>query len=389
MTRRHAADDAGSTLVTAVIVMVVLSTLSLAAAARTLSSLQSVRHGQDFDAALAVADAALADAIYEIDAGATPRLAGPSFERTATIADDTYRYTAIKRSDASYEVYAVGEVGRSKHGIRARVTRSPKFPFALFSNQDLVFNGNSNANIYSFVTPGVPTGEALVGSNHQIVVASGKGAGDAHHYFAPYGGCSGCPKPVAHLEPSEDVVPVTAPEGPTMECPADGTFSGDVDGGGGIPFVCHRPVVFSGTVDVTNGPLIVYVLPELGTDPPVHNSLDISNAVVNPTGHSVEVQLFKAGNAPLLVGTGNTSSTMTFNGIMYAPESTVTVNGGKFWNGSWIVDALQVNGGPNIEIGYDLDTKSYYGRNWRISRYEEIPSSMVEALLTPTEESAP
>lgn len=376
--------EAGSTLVTAMIVLVVLATLSLAALSRTLSSLQSVRHGQDFDAALALADAALADAVYEIDRTATPRTAAPTFERTATVGNGTFRYVAKKRSEASYDVYAAGQVGRSQHGIRAKVTRSPMFPFALFSNRDLVFDGNSRANIYSFDGAGAATGGAFVGSNHQIVVGSGKGAGDEQHYFAPYGGCSGCPKPVPHLEASEDVRPVVAPPAPTLECPADGTFSGQVDGGGGIPFVCRRDVTFSGTVSVTNGPLIVYVLPLTGTDPPVHHALDISSATVNTAGPSVNVQVFKAGSAPLDIGTGNTSNTMTFNGIMYAPDSTVTVNGGKFWKGSWVVDALNVNGGPNIEIGYDLDTRSYYGRDWRTSRFEEIPSAMVDDTITST-----
>jgi len=379
MTRRvDVRSEAGSTLVTAMIVLVVVATLSLAALARTLSSLQSVRHGQDYDAALALADAALADAAFEIDLAATPRTAPATFERTGTVGNGSFRYVAVKRSEASFDVYAAGEVGGSRHGIRAKLTRTPKFPFALFSNRDLVFDGNSNTNIYSFDASGAKTGEAYVGSNHQIVVGSGKGAGDEQHYFAPYGGCSGCPKPVPHVEASEDVKPVTAPSGPTLECPADGTFSGAVDGGGGIPFVCRRNVVFSGTVTVTNGPLIVYVLPVAGTDPPVHHTLDISSATVNTAGPSVNVQVFKAGSAPLVIGTGNTSHTMTFNGIMYAPESTVTVNGGKFWRGSWVIDALNVNGGPNIEIGYDMDTRSYYGRNWRTSRYEEIPSAMVD-----------
>lgn len=374
----NARDEDGSTLVTAMIVLVVLSTLSLAALTRTLSSLQSIRFGQDYDAALAVADAGLADATFEIDLGATPRVARDTFGKEEAIGNGSFRYVAIKRDDASYDVYVVGRVGRSRHGIRAKVTRTPKFPYALFSNRDLVFDGNSDANIYSFDATSTRTGEAYVGSNHQIVVGSGKGAGDEQHYFAPYGGCSGCPKPVPHLEASEDVKPVTAPAGPTLECPASGTFSGQVDGGGGIPFVCRRDVVFSGAVSVTNGPLIVYVLPVAGTDPPVHHSLDISAATVNVAGPSVDVQVFKAGSAPLVIGTGNTSHTMTFNGIMYAPESTVTVNGGKSWRGSWVVDALEVNGGPNIEIGYDLDTRAYYDRNWRTSRYEEIPSAMID-----------
>ena len=60
----------GGTLIMAVLVMLILSTLSLAALTRTLSSLQSIRHGQDYDAALAAADAGLSDALYAIDQSA-------------------------------------------------------------------------------------------------------------------------------------------------------------------------------------------------------------------------------------------------------------------------------------------------------------------------------
>ncbi|MDQ3106729.1 MAG: hypothetical protein M3Q68_02870 [Actinomycetota bacterium] len=375
MTVAPTSRDEGSTIVTAMIVLLILGTLSSATLSRTLAVLASMRHGQDYDAALAAADAGLSDALYRIDLTATPRTAAPTFTGASDVGSGHLSYVATRTSDASYEIASVGEVGSSRHAIRARVTRQPKFPFALFSGQDLRFDGNSSANIYSFVTRGQPTGEALVGSNHQIVVGSGKGAGDEQHYYAPYGGCSGCPKPVAHLEETKDVQPVTAPTGPTQPCPGTGTFSGTVNGGGGIPYVCRRDVTLSGTITVTNGPFILTVLPTAVGEPPVHHSLDVSGAIVNPTGHSIDVQIFKAGNAPLIVGNGNTSNTMTFNGIMYAPESTVTVSGGKFWLGSWVVDSLQVNGGPNIEIGYDLDTRTYYGFDWKVDRYEEIPSA--------------
>ena len=358
----------------AVLVMLILSTLSLAALTRTLSSLQSIRHGQDYDAALAAADAGLSDALYAID-----QTAPDTFTRSGGAGASAWRYKALKKSPTEYEVRSIGTVGRSSHGVRAKVTRTAKYPYALFSNQDLILNGNSSMDIYSIAALGGPrTGRALVGSNHQIVVNSGKGAGDAQHYFAPFGGCTGCPNPVPHTDSSYTLAKVVAPTGATQSCPTGGAFSGDIDGAGGLPFVCTEDVVLSGTINVVNPPLVLYVLPTSGTTPPVHHALDISGAIVNPTGRSRDVQISKAGNAPLLVGEGNTSSTRTFNGIMYAPESNVTVNGGKYWTGSWVVNSLQVNGAPTIEIGYDLDLETYLGNDWKVSRYAEVASASLE-----------
>jgi hypothetical protein len=62
---------------------------------------------------------------------------------------------------------------------------------------------------------------------------------------------------------------------------------------------------------------------------------------------------------------------------MYAPESTVTINGGKYWVGSWTVNKLVVNGGPNINVGYDLDLQTYLGIDWKVSRYAEVPSASI------------
>lgn len=371
---RRTGDEDGATLVMAVLVMLVLSTLSLAALTRTLSSLQSIRHGQDYDAALAAADGGLSDALYAID-----QTAPDTFTRSGGSATSSWRYKAVKKSPTEYEVRSIGTVGRSSHGVRAKVTRTARYPYALFSNQDLILNGNSSMDIYSFAALGGPrTGRALIGSNHQIVVNSGRGAGDAQHYFAPFGGCTGCPNPVPHTESSYQLAPVVAPTGATQTCPTGGAFSGEIDGAGGLPFVCAEDVVLSGTINIVNPPFVLYVLPTAGTTPPVHHALDISGAIVNPTGRSRDVQISKAGDAPLLVGDGNTSSTRTFNGIMYAPESSVTVNGGKCWTGSWVVNSLEVNGAPTIEIGYDLDLETYLGNDWKVSRYAEVASVSLE-----------
>lgn len=361
--------ERGSTLIIAVMVMLILSTLSLAVLSRTLTSMKFIRNGQDYDSALAVADAGVADALYKID-----QTAPATWSSSGTSGAGTYQYKAIKKSDTEYEIRSIGTVGTSKHGVRAKVTRSARYPYVLFSKQDLTFNGNSTLNLYSFLLlGGAKTGQANVGSNGKIIVNSGKGAGDAQHYYAPNGGCVGCPNPVEHKDGPYAVEAVTPPAG-AAACPdTNGVISGVVLPG---TFVCKKDITFSGVVTVGgNSPFILYLVPATSaTAPP---KLDISSAVINPLGKSRNFQILKAGDGLLDVGVGNTSGTLTYNGIMYAPDSTVTINGGKYWIGSWTVNKMVVNGGPNIEIGYDLDLQTYLGIDWKVSRYAEVPSASI------------
>lgn len=370
MTRRRAgrADD-GSTLIIAMMVMLILSTLSLAVLSRTLSSMKFIRSGQDYDAALAVADAGVSDALYKIDQSAPATWLG-----SGNAGSGSYQYKAIKKSETEYEIRSIGTVGTSKHGVRAKVTRSAKYPYVLFSKQDLTFNGNSSLNLYSFLLLGGPkTGQGNVGSNGKIIVNSGKGAGDSQHYYAPNGGCVGCPNPVEHKDGPYAVDAVTAPAGASA-CPdTAGVISGVVLPG---TYVCKKDITFTGTVSVGgNSPFILYLVPATATSAPP--ALDISSAIINPLGKSRNFQILKAGDGTLDVGVGNTSATLSYNGIMYAPDSTVRVNGGKYWIGSWTVNKLVVNGGPNIEIGYDLDLQTYLGIDWKVSRYAEVPSASI------------
>jgi len=370
-------DEEGATLIVAMMVMLILATLSLAVLGRTLSSMAFIRNGQDYDAALAAADAGLSDALYKIDQSA------PATWTTGKelAPGKRYDYKAIKESETEYEIRSIGTVGTSKHGIRARVTRSAKYPYVLFSNQDLTFNGNSTLNIYSILNVGGPTtGQAHVGSNGKIVVHSGKGAGDSQHFYAPNGGCVGCPNPIEHKEGPYALEPIEAPT-THSGCPGiydvltdSYTVSGAVTSG---TYVCTKNVVFTGTVSVAGtSPFILYLVKGTSATATAPK-LDISTAIINPLGKSRNFQIIKAGDGELNVGVGNTSTTLSYNGIMYAPESTVTINGGKYWVGSWTVNKLVVNGGPNINVGYDLDLQTYLGQDWKVSRYAEVPSGSI------------
>src|SRR5207302_1131314 len=102
------------------------------------------------------------------------------------------------------------------------------------------------------------TGHAIVGSNHAITVHGG-GGGDGQDYYTPDGSCSGCDNANQRQGPR----PIPDPTPPTtyQACPSGGNFTGTVNVGNGLTFLCNTNVTFSGTITVVSGPLVVYVGP--------------------------------------------------------------------------------------------------------------------------------
>lgn len=352
-------DDTGS-LALAMSVLMILANLSVVVLARTIVSVGQVRRGQDFVAALASADGGLSDALFRIDQSTPPTLTG-----SGSVGHGTFAYLATRLDTDSYSIKVKGTIGGSSHGIEATVRREQRFPYALFANQGLTFNGNGSLNIYSsMASGGVGTGEARVGSNRAIVVNSGKGAGDQQDYFAPAGSCMGCPRPSAKQTPYQ-LDPITMPTGATQPCPPLGTFTGAVNGMGGMPVLCDQDVTFTGAVSVFNGPLVLYITAD--------HALSMSGATVNTGGASSLLQIFKDGAGALSLGNG--AGAASANAVLYAPATDLTVNGGAQWFGSITVNSMRVNGAPNFTLGYDLGLRSILSQGWRVLHWREIPST--------------
>jgi hypothetical protein len=376
-------DEDGASLIMAMIVMMVLSTLSLAILGRTLTVMTYVRHGQDYDAALAAAEAGLADALFKIDQNAPPSWKATGATGVNGVAGaGTYQYWAVKQSESRYVVTAMGQVGKAKHGIEMLVTRNSQFPYALFSQEQLHFNGTTagpaKVNFYSFNGVVGQPDEVRVGSNTTVVC---NGTPDPNVFIDWYGPtASDCESTrVAKLAKKRDMT-FKDPPAVNQGCPAGGVFGSAgstaltpvlINGMGGVPFVCSQDVTFVGFVNATNGPVKIYIVPDSsGT----HHALNLAGAVINATGSATQMQIFKRGNVPMTFN-GNTSSNLTFRGVLFAPETTMRWNGGIWWAGSINVGQLTVNGAPNLKIGYDFDLNNYLGPDWRVSRYHEIPSA--------------
>jgi hypothetical protein len=422
--------DEGSTLILAVTVMMILATLTVALQARTLSSLKYMRHAQDSEAALAAADAGLAKAVYRIENGQQNDWFEDSPDDTSGKAiPPIYRFQAQRvggTPPTEFIVSVRGRQGQATKAVRALVTRDALFPYALFGYQGLTIDGSTDAGNFSFSVNGAVDASSvgvLIGSNGMVTC---RGNMAANLRFKSVGGFSGCPsnqwEALDQKQPRLDIDP---PPTPNRNCPADGksfgtvqkmAFSLDVaaklkafvgssilssmssglgmlnvtltteelpvrviDGSGG-PFVCRQNVVLEGIVMTTGTtPVQIYVLKNNSGQ---CSSLDISSGIINAAAAAGTnlakarmFQIYKDGDCPLNVGTGNTSDTLSYNGILYAPDTVLTVNGGKQFQGSIMVGSMKINGGPNIIIKWDDDLKTYYGQKWRVSRYAEVTSA--------------
>lgn len=362
-------DERGN-LVAGVSVMMILFLLSVAVLSRTLGTLNSVSRTADFSAALASADAGLADALFQID-----QVRGASFSGTGSMGQGAYEYVATKVNDNTWSVKVKGTIDEVPHAIQATVQRDSEFPYALFTEQALTFNGNGTLNItsYNAITGQNNTGNAIVGSNGAITI-NGGGGGDGQHYYTPNGSCSGCPNPTQKQGPRNNEEP-TAPS-TYQSCPATGVFGTTVqgmlviDGGGGLAYKCERNISFAtgGNITILNPPLKIWV--------GANYAVSIADAAINTGAGSKgkDFILEKAGTGVFDVGQGSHAGSLF--GIVYAPSTDITVDGGQMYvDGSLTLNSFRVNGNPNFELRYDDTIQTILATNWEVRNWREIPSA--------------
>jgi Tfp pilus assembly protein PilX len=354
-------DERGSIIV-AIGVLMVLTLLATAVLARTIGTLANVRRTQDFSAALASADGGLAEALFKID-----QVQGASFDNLSapgTLGGGQYTYKATRVNNLTWTIKAKGVVNNVPHAVQATVVREVTYPYAAFTQQKYDVNGNNSTNIYSYnsVTGVQNTGNALIGSNHSIELNGGGTAGDAQHYYTPDGACVGCANGVQQKGPrivADPVAPTTF-----QACPAGGVFTGTINGGAGLSYLCNTNVTFSGTVNVSNAPVIIYVGPGY--------TIDMDDAIINrgSTAHAKDFRIMKAGTGDI------SADKLQMTGIIYAPSADIVANGGHFTlDGSITVNKLRINGGPNFHLAYDDDLGTLVTQDWKVQDWMEIPSS--------------
>ena len=84
--------------------------------------------------------------------------------------------------------------------------------------------------------------------------------------------------------------------------------------------------------------------------------------------------LEKAGTGVFDVGQGSHAGSLF--GIVYAPSTDITVDGGQMYvDGSLTLNSFRVNGNPNFELRYDDTIQTILATNWEVRNWREIPSA--------------
>lgn len=390
--------DQGS-IVVAMTMVVVLSMLAIALLARVLSGIAVGHQQMRFAAALGQADAGLSDALFQIDqqggpvssfcAGA-PECAVPQVPSAPDVEYSVTEQTTDGVPDPNlFQVKSRGAVGGVAHAISATVARQVAYPYAIFGSSSLTFNGDGENTAV--------TGSD-VGSDGTIDCHGGGQDGN-HQVTYGGGGEEGCPAPLVGsgtYQPQAPVqscpAPASTPPTPCMPagalpCPVGGIFTGTVAPGA---YYCPEAVVFAQTMTVGAGSsdgdgdegntvtddgdaddgVQVYVFPPAGTSPAVELSGSTDNAGGDPT----MLRLYVAGNGAIDPGTGSFAA--SFTGLIYAPDASMTVNGGSLsLDGAIVVNQFTVNGNPNLSVTYDARIDRLVQQDWTVSNYTEIPAA--------------
>lgn len=410
-------DERGSLIVATMIILVVF-TLGTAMAYRVIGAESIVLSTQNSASAVSLADAGVADALFRLDQGPAGTGSGSYFcvkagdsncAASAVPGAPGVSYVATQVSASQWTVKAMAVSHNGTAAVQETVTRTPSYPFALFGNTSLTFNGDASAafSTYSSSSPissasGNPNpnsgGDVAIGSNGTITCNGGLGSNVEVAYYGTGGvgsiqdsSCGSYQK----FTTKYYLAPPTAPSG-SSECPNLGQL------GSGIPgapttlaagtYLCTIPVTISGTLDV-GGPVSLYII----LDPSVYNSTTsaltiIRGSYVNDQAdycanggsgacspkpdlpNSQDLQIFS--NSTGTFGNDNGQG-YYFGGIIYAPDASLTGDGCKSqYYGSLVINTLTCNGGPHLAVSYDSSLSSLYGP-WTPGGYTQIDPSSV------------
>ncbi|HEV7525157.1 MAG TPA: hypothetical protein VGP92_09330 [Acidimicrobiia bacterium] len=398
--------DENGNIIVIVAVIMVLTLLSTAVVARTLAGLASTRRGQDFSAALANADAGVSDALFRLDQfGIQPAAtfcvgANAACTVASVPGASGVQYTARRVDDNTYTVFSKGLVNGQPHAVKATVSRSYLYPFAIFAKTAITFNGNTgNYNAVTGVGPvetvdqnnnPVTFPAANVASNGQITCQGSNSPAHQQDYFK--GGGTSCsngyltpgtynPQNPALTCPAVPNVPTTpCLPTPYNACPAvAGTLPAILSPG---VYYCSQtdlaaktmafPNTFTVAAGAANGGVVdIYVIPTNNTN----ITVSISDATVNKNGDPTKLRVYLAGGT---IDPGNGAHSGDFTGIMYAPTSQETnPSCGANWRGGLVLNTFTCNGGPHLNVQYDTRMLSLTESQWTVSDYTEIPSPQV------------
>jgi hypothetical protein len=411
-------DEQGNIIV-AVLIIFVLVTISSAMAYRVIGNQALVLTRQNTSAGVAAADAGISDALFRLDQGAAYEGNGSEFyvKNTGTCSTDSrcagtsipgapgVSYVARQVNASKWVIEATGTVNGKIGAVQETVTRSQEYPFALFGNTSLTFNGNASAAFSTYNSSAVASssnpnssGSVAIGSNGTITCNGGLGSNVTAAYYGT-GGIGSLSSSCGTPESFSYVYNLPTPTAPTssLTCPDNGNLGSGISGAPTVlsagTYLCTTPVNISGLLKVS-GVVSLYII----LDPTVYgsstNALTIArNSYVNdmsdycaansgasgcsPTPdlpNSEDLQILTNSNGT--VGNDNGQG-YDFGGILYAPQASLTQDGCKSqYYGSLTINTLTCNGGPHLYVSYDSALANLYGA-WTAGDYTVISPSSV------------
>lgn len=377
--RRRPRDETGNIFIAVTIVMV-LTTLALAGAARAVSVLSASRATQEYSANLAWADSAVADVLYRLDQGDLG--AAPNW--TLTRRTSRFFYTATPDQTAyqpadRYTVMAagIGAGPRWPHGVRATIIRHRSFAYGLYTVADLDLSQGAVATVHG-MTDAYGYVPAIIGSSGTVSLPAGNnntGGGDGQDYGVA---CNNCYTSSRFRHPDAQKLnpvdrPTTAPPVMPSSAPVSCTFSGAIAPG---VYNCSGDAAFTGTVPNVAAPGVSLYIPAGHSVLLNQHSVNYSGAC-STAGDASKLQIYMAGGSGSTISIGS-AGTACVAAIIYAPSTTFIPDGqGMTFTGSMILYAATGNGDPSgFNFYYDRATSSIT-RNWTTQSYQEVPASAV------------
>jgi hypothetical protein len=350
-----ARDDRGS-LIIALAVILVLSGLTLAVLARTVSALGSARLAQDGAAAVSAAKAGVADAIYVLDHTDT------TVPGTLTKGSGAFTWTATYGMFTA-TVTSTGTVNRRSHTVQAQLDRRRRWPWVVATSGSLVLDGTDT--ISSNLAPVDPTKPAIASGGAMVLRNLGPSLPPAQEeLLGPGASCSGCTTPVSPPVTTSFADPVV----PGAAIPKSNGWCNHIDALAAGSYACDGQVTFEpGSVAVA-GHVDLYVTND---GPP--STVTFSGAMVNPANASQFVlHIVGAG----VIQPGDGSSKGSFTGIIDAPRASLRSTDCQFsLVGAAVLgsfDCLTGVSGPGPNLTYDATVAAIPATTWRQTTYQDV-----------------
>ena len=164
--------------------------------------------------------------------------------------------------------------------------------------------------------------------------------------------------------------PPATPTSPALSGPGvygDLTVKGTVHLSAGCYNINSLTENGQGTLTIDSGPVVVYIAGSGGTgNPPLSTPIDLTGGgLVNTTGFNAASLQFEYGGSGTVKLRGGANST----GVLYAPNSTLTMSGGANWYGAVITGQMTDMGGATINYDQNLQKQAATVSNWMLDSF--------------------